>query len=106
MASRTLPPLELDGRQLGVDCLRALRHDWGNIDVSKTPEDLIGEELIQHEPEVLRRYLEAARKAGPECERGFLCVLSDFLGGLLQDPGGEDIYLARRYEQHFPTRDQ
>lgn len=89
--------LELDGRQMGADCLRELRMAWVNVDLSNVPDQQIGEVMLDQEPEVLRRYLHATRNAGPACERGFLCVLSEFMGSNAQD--FDDVYVERRYER-------
>ena len=73
---------EMDGRQLAVDMLREIGTQWNEQDLSAVPDGEITEACIDFEPDVMRRYLRAVQeKASPELERGFLCVLSAFIGG-------------------------
>ena len=97
MGLRSVPPAELAGRRLGAQCLRELREAWANTDLVSVPESDTMDALLEHEPEVLRHCLEVARERGPDCERGFLAVLAEFLGDHMQD--FPDEMLQRRYEE-------
>ena len=93
---KTVSQKEREGRKQCAAMLRELREWWENVDFSGVPDDLIGEALLQQDPAIMRRYLEAVKKAGPGCERGFLAGLSNFLGGELQQ--FPDECLARQLE--------
>lgn len=76
---------EIDGRQLACDLIRELHAEHRRQDEEFT-EGMTAEEVsalidsfISRTPVILRRYLTTARKAGRDVERGFLCVLSDFV---------------------------
>jgi hypothetical protein len=61
--------------------LRALGENWALSIPDDIPDELITEHVIGSEPEILRRYLATVKRSGSaELERGFLCVLSDFIG--------------------------
>jgi hypothetical protein len=73
---------EADGRQLAVDMLRELREEWRSADLEGVLDEDIKETLIDAEPTTLRRYLTVVqqRKSAP-LERGFLCVVSNYIAG-------------------------
>ena len=76
---------EIDGRQLACDMIREL-HDEHRRQDDEFTDGMTAEEVsalidnfIGRTPMILHRYLTMARTAGREVERGFLCVLSDFV---------------------------
>ena len=92
---------EADGRQLACDMIRALREAHRKQDEEFT-DDMSPEEVsalidsfIGRPPMILRRYLAAARKAGRDVERGFLCVVSDFLAQSAENSASPAYYEAR-----------
>ena len=91
---------EIRGRSRCVDMLLALQTWWSELNLDVKDDD-IQAALLAHEPEILRKYLDEARKAGPEAERGFLCALSDYLGGSLADLPAECLH--NRYRANLKT---
>lgn len=85
---------EADGRQLAADMLREIGARWlegqGGLDAN---DRSINEQIINREPGALRRYLATVRDSGSEAlERGFLCVLTDFIGSSVTE-GVPDVAL-------------
>jgi hypothetical protein len=70
---------ERDGHQLGADCLRELSTHW---EARGGEEENDNDKLWRSEnSEILRRYLAAVKtRRSPALERGFLAVLTDFIG--------------------------
>ena len=94
---------EADGRQHAVDMLRELGERWGQDD-DLDPDD-VGKNtdtLINREPDIMRRYLATVRgKNSPKLERGFLCLLSEFIGSSVN---GCPLDLENYEEKHLGAR--
>lgn len=99
---------EADGRQLAVDMLRELESwDLKMGDGLIPPPGGEDSELdatehgLNQEPEIFRRYLAAVHRARSSgVERGFLCVLSEFIGSAL----GGSALSAEHLEEHIEPR--
>lgn len=92
---------ETDGRQLAVDMLRELGDEWKSFNDAFTGVD-IEDALIDREPATLRRFLRVIQKnASPALERGFLCVLSEYLGSAA---AGGSVLDLDAYEAHKDKR--
>lgn len=95
------PFTEADGRQLAVDMLRELGDQWISADLEQVPDDQITETLINIEPTIVRRYVESALASDHSVQRGFLCVLSEYIGSAVNgsqlDPEGYERYMESRH---------
>jgi len=97
---------EADGRALAIRMLRDLeRQSWrvnervckslGENDDAPDMRDV----LLNEEPEIFRRYLATVRaERNAKVERGFLCVLSEFMGSAAVESGFD------RYEDYLEPR--
>lgn len=94
---------EADGRQLAVDMLRDLGDRWNDqegLDADGEPSE-VTEALMNREPDILRRYLgQVHARNSPQVERGFLCVLSEYIGSAVE---GAPLDLDA-YDQHVDRR--
>lgn len=90
---------ETDGRQLAVDMLRELGQEWKSFDLSDAPDGEITETLIARDPDTMRRFLGVVQdKGSPALERGFLCVLSEYLGAAVADGCTLELEAYERHE--------
>lgn len=88
-------PQEMAGRELAVEMIRALAVDWKAVKIPpSTPDDAVSEFMVSREPATFRSYF--AKVSGDAArERGFFCVLSDYIGAEVNDCPGF------RFEQHY-----
>lgn len=91
---------EADGRQLAVDCFREIARDWNAADLDRVPDEQISDYMLNREPVIAARYFAALANAPAPVRRGFLCVLTDLIGGNLGEIADEDAPELERYESH------
>src|SRR5262245_1799249 len=98
MAPKILPvgkPMftESDGRALAVQLLHEIeqwyadhaddfKHLLVDLNGASTDTSAYDAACLSREPEILRRYLSAIHQT-PQLERGFLCMLTEFIGASL-----------------------
>src|ERR1051325_2011478 len=92
-------PQEMTGRALAVEMFRKLRSEWEGVKIPNgTPDAAISEVMVSREPSTMRAYL-AKAQANPAALRGFLCVLSDYIGAEVSACPGFDFdghFLGKR----------
>lgn len=77
----SISPQEMHGRELAVQLIRALGADWKAVKVPSTVKDwAVSEFMVSREPSTMRGYFDKVQ-SDPAAMRGFLCVLSDYIGG-------------------------
>lgn len=97
---------EADGRRLAVDMLRELQGWWlaAEKEFDRRGERVgdahaVNEFLLQQKPAIFKRYMTAARRSSA-IERGFLSVLSEYMGAAMNDAP----MTADAYESHVEGR--
>lgn len=76
---KTVTATEREGRRVAARMMEQLRQEWESIDLKGVPDNRVTELMVSREPCTMRRYL-AQVQGEPDMERGFLCVLSEWIG--------------------------